>query len=106
MLGNLYNFTISSCLFLQPEAISMFTSEPALVSFAEFFCKTSEGMKHVSFNTHQQMWAPCLHVLAAILLSRETVADQKSVISSDNLMHFIMILFFSLPSLKIVLFNL
>ncbi|XP_007551191.1 anaphase-promoting complex subunit 1 isoform X2 [Poecilia formosa] len=29
----------------KPEAISTFTSEPALISFAEFFCKTSEGLK-------------------------------------------------------------
>nr|XP_061821876.1 anaphase-promoting complex subunit 1 [Nerophis lumbriciformis] len=28
------------------EAISTFTSEPALLSFAEFFCKASDGMKH------------------------------------------------------------
>ncbi|XP_012733859.2 anaphase-promoting complex subunit 1 isoform X1 [Fundulus heteroclitus] len=29
----------------KPAAISTFTSEPALISFAEFFCKTSEGLK-------------------------------------------------------------
>lgn len=45
---------IPLCVFLQPEAISTLTSEPALVSFAEFFCKTSEGMKHVSL-THRNL---------------------------------------------------
>ncbi|XP_066534503.1 anaphase-promoting complex subunit 1 isoform X2 [Hoplias malabaricus] len=30
----------------KPEAISTFTSDAALVSFAEYFCKTSENMKH------------------------------------------------------------
>lgn len=29
----------------KPEAISTFTSEPALISFAEFFCKSSERLK-------------------------------------------------------------
>lgn len=32
----------------QPEAISTFTSEPALVSFAKIFCKTSDRIQHVS----------------------------------------------------------
>ncbi|XP_028976286.1 anaphase-promoting complex subunit 1 isoform X3 [Esox lucius] len=30
----------------KPEAISTFTSDAALVSFAEYFCKASESMKH------------------------------------------------------------
>ncbi|XP_072533589.1 anaphase-promoting complex subunit 1 isoform X3 [Salminus brasiliensis] len=30
----------------KPEAISTFTSDAALVSFAEYFCKVSENMKH------------------------------------------------------------
>ncbi|XP_046885397.1 LOW QUALITY PROTEIN: anaphase-promoting complex subunit 1 [Hypomesus transpacificus] len=30
----------------KPEAISTFTSDPALVSFAEYFCKASDGMKN------------------------------------------------------------
>ncbi|XP_036429525.1 anaphase-promoting complex subunit 1 [Colossoma macropomum] len=30
----------------KPEAISTFTSDAALVSFAEYFCKASENMKH------------------------------------------------------------
>ncbi|XP_035256642.1 anaphase-promoting complex subunit 1 isoform X2 [Anguilla anguilla] len=30
----------------KPEAISTFTSDPALVSFAEYFCKPAENMKH------------------------------------------------------------
>lgn len=38
----------SFVMFLQPEAISTFTSEPALVSFAKFFCKTSEDSDYVS----------------------------------------------------------
>lgn len=32
----------------QPEAISTFTSEPALVSFAKIFCKTSDRIQQVS----------------------------------------------------------
>lgn len=35
-------------VFPQPEAISTFTSEPALVSFAKFFCKTSDSSNCVS----------------------------------------------------------
>lgn len=42
--NHLYTFV----MFLQPEAISTFTSEPALVSFAKFFCKTSEDSDYVS----------------------------------------------------------
>ncbi|XP_030628160.1 anaphase-promoting complex subunit 1 [Chanos chanos] len=30
----------------KPEAISTFTSDPALISFAEYFCKASDNMKH------------------------------------------------------------
>lgn len=48
------SLTFFSRVFLQPEAISTFTSEPALVSFAEVFCKTSEGMKHVSFTSRNR----------------------------------------------------
>lgn len=44
LLNNLFTFV----MFLQPEAISTFTSEPALVSFAKFFCKTSEDNNYVS----------------------------------------------------------
>lgn len=40
------NHRSSGVKAFKPEAISTFTSEPALVSFAELFCKTSEGMKH------------------------------------------------------------
>lgn len=41
-------------LFLQPEAISTFTSEPTLVSFAEFFCNATDGMQHVSLTLTDQ----------------------------------------------------
>lgn len=34
---------------LQPEAISTFTSDAALVSFAKYFCEASENMKNVSW---------------------------------------------------------
>lgn len=39
---------ISHRVGTQLEAISTFTSEPTLLSFAEFFCKAPDGMKHVS----------------------------------------------------------
>lgn len=46
LLASSVNHRNSGVRAFKPEAISTFTSEPALVSFAEFFCKTSEGMKH------------------------------------------------------------
>ncbi|KAM7408400.1 hypothetical protein PAMA_002224 [Pampus argenteus] len=46
LLASTVNHRSSGVRAFKPEAISTFTSEPALVSFAEFFCKTSEGMKH------------------------------------------------------------
>lgn len=42
-------------MFLQPEAISTFTSEPALISFAKFFCKTSEDNNFVSWEIEIDM---------------------------------------------------
>lgn len=39
---------LSSPFCLQPEAISTFTSDAALVSFAKYFCEASENMKNVS----------------------------------------------------------
>lgn len=49
-----------SVMFLQPEAISTFTSEPALISFAKFFCKTSEDNNFVSsdieIDLHECSW--------------------------------------------------
>lgn len=42
-------------MFLQPEAISTFTSEPALISFAKFFCKTSEDNNFVSSDTERDV---------------------------------------------------
>uniref|UniRef100_A0A3Q0RVK0 Anaphase-promoting complex subunit 1 n=1 Tax=Amphilophus citrinellus TaxID=61819 RepID=A0A3Q0RVK0_AMPCI len=44
----------------KPEAISTFTSEPALVSFAEVFCKTSEGMKHDTLVLFSAMLYECV----------------------------------------------
>lgn len=32
--------------FFKPQSVSTLTSDPALLSFAEFFCKTSAGTKH------------------------------------------------------------
>ncbi|XP_008298246.1 anaphase-promoting complex subunit 1 [Stegastes partitus] len=46
LLATTVNHRNSGVRAFKPEAISTFTSEPALVSFAEFFCKTSDGMKH------------------------------------------------------------
>uniref|UniRef100_A0A3Q1EL04 Anaphase-promoting complex subunit 1 n=1 Tax=Acanthochromis polyacanthus TaxID=80966 RepID=A0A3Q1EL04_9TELE len=44
----------------KPEDISTFTSEPALVSFAEFFCKTSDGMKHDTLLLFSAMLYECV----------------------------------------------
>ncbi|KAM4607119.1 anaphase-promoting complex subunit 1 [Polymixia lowei] len=46
LLASTVNHHTSEVRAFKPEAISTFTSEAALVSFAEFFCKASEGMKH------------------------------------------------------------
>ncbi|XP_029925763.1 anaphase-promoting complex subunit 1 isoform X2 [Myripristis murdjan] len=46
LLASTVNHRNSGVRAFKPEAISTFTSEPALVSFAEFFCKASDGMKH------------------------------------------------------------
>ncbi|XP_041646120.1 anaphase-promoting complex subunit 1 [Cheilinus undulatus] len=46
LLASTVNHQNSGVRAFKPEAISTFTSEPALVSFAELFCKTSDGMKH------------------------------------------------------------
>ncbi|XP_026165257.1 anaphase-promoting complex subunit 1 isoform X2 [Mastacembelus armatus] len=46
LLASTINHHNSGVRAFKPENISAFTSEPALVSFAEYFCKTSEGMKH------------------------------------------------------------
>ncbi|XP_076016530.1 anaphase-promoting complex subunit 1 isoform X2 [Genypterus blacodes] len=46
LMASTVNHSNSGVRSFKPDAISTFTSEPALVSFAELFCKTSEGMKH------------------------------------------------------------
>ncbi|XP_061646236.1 anaphase-promoting complex subunit 1 [Phyllopteryx taeniolatus] len=46
LLASAVNQRNSGVRAFKLEAISTFTSEPALLSFAEFFCKTSDGMKH------------------------------------------------------------
>uniref|UniRef100_A0A8D0CXX3 Anaphase-promoting complex subunit 1 n=1 Tax=Sander lucioperca TaxID=283035 RepID=A0A8D0CXX3_SANLU len=46
LLASTVNHRNSGVRAFEPESISTFTSEPALVSFAEFFCKTSEEIKH------------------------------------------------------------
>uniref|UniRef100_A0A673CEI6 Anaphase-promoting complex subunit 1 n=1 Tax=Sphaeramia orbicularis TaxID=375764 RepID=A0A673CEI6_9TELE len=46
LLASTVNHRNSGVGAFKPEAISTLTSEPALVSFAEFFCKDSDGMKH------------------------------------------------------------
>ncbi|XP_037322013.2 anaphase-promoting complex subunit 1 isoform X3 [Pungitius pungitius] len=45
LLASSVNQRASGVRAFKPEAISTFTSEPALVSFAEFFCKTSEELQ-------------------------------------------------------------
>ncbi|XP_037553834.1 anaphase-promoting complex subunit 1 [Nematolebias whitei] len=45
LLTAFINHRNSGVTAFKPEAISNFTSEPALISFAEFFCKTPEAMK-------------------------------------------------------------
>uniref|UniRef100_A0A8D3DZY2 Anaphase-promoting complex subunit 1 n=1 Tax=Scophthalmus maximus TaxID=52904 RepID=A0A8D3DZY2_SCOMX len=45
LLASTVNHRNSGVQAFKPEAISTFTSEPALVSFAEFFCKASDEMK-------------------------------------------------------------
>ncbi|XP_041866489.1 anaphase-promoting complex subunit 1 isoform X2 [Melanotaenia boesemani] len=46
LLATTVNHRNSGVRAFKPEAISTFTSEPALISFAEFFCKTTDGTKH------------------------------------------------------------
>ncbi|KAM9809546.1 anaphase-promoting complex subunit 1 [Syngnathus typhle] len=46
LLGSAVTQRSSGVRAFKLEAISTFTSEPALLSFAEFFCKTSGGAKH------------------------------------------------------------
>lgn len=63
-------------VFLQPEAISTFTSDPALISFAEFFCKPSEGMKHVSFLSRDECGCSInFFSIVAFLWNRGRAAD-------------------------------
>ncbi|KAK9541139.1 hypothetical protein VZT92_001206 [Zoarces viviparus] len=45
LLASTVNHRSSGVRAFKPESISTFTSEPALVSFAEFFCKTSEEIQ-------------------------------------------------------------
>uniref|UniRef100_A0A8C5E962 Anaphase-promoting complex subunit 1 n=1 Tax=Gouania willdenowi TaxID=441366 RepID=A0A8C5E962_GOUWI len=46
LLATTVNHRHSGVKAFKPEAISTFTSEPTLISFAELFCKKTEGMKH------------------------------------------------------------
>ncbi|XP_028982960.1 anaphase-promoting complex subunit 1 isoform X2 [Betta splendens] len=46
LLASTVNHHNSGVRAFKPENISAFTSDPTLVSFAEFFCTSSEGMKH------------------------------------------------------------
>uniref|UniRef100_A0A8C4ENG8 Anaphase-promoting complex subunit 1 n=1 Tax=Dicentrarchus labrax TaxID=13489 RepID=A0A8C4ENG8_DICLA len=60
LLASAVNHRNSGVRAFKPEAISTFTSEPALVSFAEFFCKTSEGMKHDTLVLFSAMLYECV----------------------------------------------
>ncbi|XP_054654988.1 anaphase-promoting complex subunit 1 isoform X1 [Dunckerocampus dactyliophorus] len=46
LLASAVNQRKSGVRAFKVEDISTFTSDPTLLSFAEFFCKTSDGMKH------------------------------------------------------------
>lgn len=46
LLASTVNHRHSGAVPFKPEAISVLTSDPALVSFTELFCKYTEGMKH------------------------------------------------------------
>uniref|UniRef100_A0A3B3ZG24 Uncharacterized protein n=1 Tax=Periophthalmus magnuspinnatus TaxID=409849 RepID=A0A3B3ZG24_9GOBI len=46
LLASTVNHRLSGAGAFKPGAISTLTSDPVLVSFAELFCKNSEGMKH------------------------------------------------------------
>ncbi|KAJ0067016.1 hypothetical protein NL108_006265, partial [Boleophthalmus pectinirostris] len=46
LLASSVNHRLSGAGAFKPGAISTLTSDPVLVSFAELFCKNSEGMKH------------------------------------------------------------
>uniref|UniRef100_A0AAQ5Z4D2 Anaphase-promoting complex subunit 1 n=1 Tax=Amphiprion ocellaris TaxID=80972 RepID=A0AAQ5Z4D2_AMPOC len=60
LLATSVNHCNSGVRAFKPEAISTFTSEPALVSFAEFFCKTSDGMKHDTLVLFSAMLYECV----------------------------------------------
>uniref|UniRef100_A0A3B5BH31 Anaphase-promoting complex subunit 1 n=1 Tax=Stegastes partitus TaxID=144197 RepID=A0A3B5BH31_9TELE len=60
LLATTVNHRNSGVRAFKPEAISTFTSEPALVSFAEFFCKTSDGMKHDTLVLFSAMLYECV----------------------------------------------
>uniref|UniRef100_A0A8B9HLH4 Anaphase-promoting complex subunit 1 n=1 Tax=Astyanax mexicanus TaxID=7994 RepID=A0A8B9HLH4_ASTMX len=51
----------------KPEAISTFTSDAALVSFAEYFCKASENMKQVNMLKYRKMQMITVALFSAIL---------------------------------------
>lgn len=46
LLASTVNHRHPGAVAFKPEAISALTSDPALVSFTELFCKYTEGMKH------------------------------------------------------------
>uniref|UniRef100_A0A3Q3B1W3 Anaphase promoting complex subunit 1 n=1 Tax=Kryptolebias marmoratus TaxID=37003 RepID=A0A3Q3B1W3_KRYMA len=60
LLTTTINHRNSGVTAFKPEAISTFTSEPALISFAEFFCKTSEAMKHDTLVLFSAMLYECV----------------------------------------------
>uniref|UniRef100_A0A3B4V8D4 Anaphase promoting complex subunit 1 n=1 Tax=Seriola dumerili TaxID=41447 RepID=A0A3B4V8D4_SERDU len=60
LLASSVNHRNSGVRAFKPEAISTFTSEPVLVSFAEFFCKTSEGMKYDTLVLFSSMLYECV----------------------------------------------
>uniref|UniRef100_A0A671WIE2 Anaphase promoting complex subunit 1 n=1 Tax=Sparus aurata TaxID=8175 RepID=A0A671WIE2_SPAAU len=60
LLASTVNHRNSGVRAFKPDAISTFTSEPALVSFAKFFCKTSEEMKHDSLVLFSAMLYECV----------------------------------------------
>uniref|UniRef100_A0A3Q2YK66 Anaphase promoting complex subunit 1 n=1 Tax=Hippocampus comes TaxID=109280 RepID=A0A3Q2YK66_HIPCM len=60
LLGSAVNQRSSGIRAFKLEAISTFTSEPTLLSFAEFFCKAPDGMKHETVALFSAMLYECV----------------------------------------------
>uniref|UniRef100_A0A3Q3R8Z7 Uncharacterized protein n=1 Tax=Monopterus albus TaxID=43700 RepID=A0A3Q3R8Z7_MONAL len=81
LLASTINHHNSGVRAFKPETISAFTSDPALVSFAEFFCKASEGMRHredtlalFSAMLYECVTQECPEMLPTYIAIEQTVA--------------------------------